>query len=52
MTSTVQPPDLLAGSPYLSYTYAYPHKTAYRTLQPAVPLRDAWAFEIIVSPTR
>ena len=45
MTSTVPLPDLLTGSPYLSYTYAYPHKTAYRTLEPAVPLRDVWASE-------
>ncbi|MGY2894411.1 STM4012 family radical SAM protein [Deinococcus sp. UYEF24] len=45
MTSTVPVPDLLTGSPYESYTYAYPHKTAYRTLEPEVPLRDAWANE-------
>ncbi len=37
--------DLLAADGYLSYAYAYPHKTAYRTLDPAVPLRDAWAAE-------
>jgi coproporphyrinogen III oxidase-like Fe-S oxidoreductase len=27
------------------YTYAYPHKTAYRTLDPPVRLADAWASE-------
>jgi hypothetical protein len=33
--------ELLAGSPYVSYSYAYPHKTAYRPIEP-VPLAD-WA---------
>lgn len=37
--------ELLASDAYLSYAYSYPHKTAYRTLDPAVPLRDAWADE-------
>ncbi len=36
---------LMAGTPYLSYSYAYPHKTAYRPLEPAVPLSDVWANE-------
>lgn len=36
---------LLEQSLYQSYTYAYPHKTAYRTLEPAVWLRDVWANE-------
>src|SRR6476659_2874063 len=36
---------LLDGSPYLGYSYAYPHKTAYRPLDPPVPLRDLWAGE-------
>ena len=44
MTSTLLP-ALLTGSPYRSYTYAYPHKTAYRTLDPAIDLREAWADE-------
>ena len=39
------PRDLLDGSPYRGYAYAYPHKTAYRPLRPAVPLADAWAEE-------
>lgn len=38
-------PQLLAAGPYQSYTYSYPHKTAYRPLTPAVPLREAWAHE-------
>ncbi|WP_425147678.1 STM4012 family radical SAM protein [Deinococcus sp.] len=37
--------SLLTDTPYRAYTYAYPHKTAYRTLTPAVPLPDAWASE-------
>ncbi len=32
-------------SPYQSYTYAYPHKTAYRSLEPAVRLKDLWKLE-------
>ncbi|MEM7246210.1 MAG: STM4012 family radical SAM protein [Acidobacteriota bacterium] len=27
------------------YAYAYPHKTAYRTLDPPVPLQEAWSEE-------
>lgn len=38
-------PDALARGPYQAYTYAYPHKTAYRPLDPPVMLRDAWAGE-------
>jgi oxygen-independent coproporphyrinogen-3 oxidase len=33
------------GSPYQSYLYGYPHKTAYRALAPPVPLQQAWAQE-------
>ncbi|EST30505.1 hypothetical protein N566_21110 [Streptomycetaceae bacterium MP113-05] len=32
-------------SPYQSYVYAYPHKTAYRPLAPGPALRDLWAGE-------
>lgn len=32
-------------SPYQGYVYAYPHKTAYRPLDPAPALRDVWAGE-------
>jgi oxygen-independent coproporphyrinogen III oxidase len=35
----------LDGSPYQGYLYAYPHKTAYRKLQPRPLLRDVWAGE-------
>jgi oxygen-independent coproporphyrinogen III oxidase len=30
---------------YQGYAYAYPHKTAYRTLVPPVPLETLWASE-------
>jgi oxygen-independent coproporphyrinogen-3 oxidase len=30
---------------YQSYVYAYPHKTAYRPITPAVPLASLWAGE-------
>ncbi|WP_084463778.1 STM4012 family radical SAM protein [Microtetraspora fusca] len=32
-------------SPYQGYVYAYPHKTAYRELDPRPLLRDVWAGE-------
>jgi coproporphyrinogen III oxidase-like Fe-S oxidoreductase len=35
----------LDGSPYQSYLYAYPHKTAYRRIEPAIPLGPLWAGE-------
>ncbi len=35
----------LTGSPYQGYAYAYPHKTAYRPLEPPLPLHDLWAAE-------
>ncbi|MFI0423416.1 STM4012 family radical SAM protein [Spongiactinospora sp. 9N601] len=31
--------------PYEAYVYAYPHKTAYRELDPRPPLADVWAAE-------
>lgn len=37
--------NLLETSPYSSYSYAYPHKTAYRPLNPPVSLRELWAQE-------
>jgi oxygen-independent coproporphyrinogen-3 oxidase len=37
--------SLLDGSPYQSYLYAYPHKTAYRRIEPAIPLGPLWAGE-------
>jgi oxygen-independent coproporphyrinogen-3 oxidase len=33
------------ATPYVAYAYAYPHKTAYRPLDPAVPLAGLWAGE-------
>ncbi len=33
------------GSRYQAYSYAYPHKTSYRRLDPAVPLPPLWAGE-------
>lgn len=37
--------DLLHGPAFQGYAYAYPHKTAYRRLEPAVGLSEAWAGE-------
>jgi oxygen-independent coproporphyrinogen-3 oxidase len=37
--------QLLQGTPYVSYTYAYPHKTAYRHFPEKVPLADLWLHE-------
>jgi oxygen-independent coproporphyrinogen-3 oxidase len=37
--------ELLQGSPYQDYLYAYPHKTAYRRLDPPRPLERAWEGE-------
>jgi len=37
--------ELLQGSPYQDYLYAYPHKTAYRRLDPPWPLVRAWEGE-------
>ncbi|MFG2088291.1 MULTISPECIES: STM4012 family radical SAM protein [unclassified Spirillospora] len=34
-------------TPYQGYVYAYPHKTAYRPLDPPPLLRDVWAGEAI-----
>lgn len=37
--------DLLRLPPYQAYSYSYPHKTAYRPLQPARALSQLWAGE-------
>jgi oxygen-independent coproporphyrinogen-3 oxidase len=37
--------SLDAGTRYESYVYAYPHKTAYRRIEPALPLGPLWAGE-------
>ncbi|MDQ3367652.1 MAG: STM4012 family radical SAM protein [Myxococcota bacterium] len=36
---------MLDGSRYQAYVYAYPHKTAYRPIEPALPLGPLWAHE-------
>ncbi len=44
-TTDPTPGEVLAGSPYQSYVYAYPHKTAYRRLDEPEALADLWADE-------
>lgn len=36
---------LASGGAFQGYAYAYPHKTAYRRLEPPRPLRQVWAQE-------
>ena len=36
---------MIGPSPYESYVYAYPHKTAYRPLRPRQALADVWREE-------
>lgn len=42
---TAPSPDVLDGSPYQSYVYAYPHKTAYRPLADRPALAELWSGE-------
>ncbi|GIJ43193.1 coproporphyrinogen III oxidase [Virgisporangium aliadipatigenens] len=37
--------NILDGTPYAGYLYAYPHKSAYRPLVPRPALRDVWRDE-------
>jgi oxygen-independent coproporphyrinogen-3 oxidase len=37
--------QLTGGTPYVSYTYSYPHKTAYRPLAPRRALKEVWSAE-------
>ncbi len=37
--------ELLEGSPYEAYVYSYPHKTAYRPIEPPVALHELWERE-------
>lgn len=37
--------DVFSGSPYVGYSYAYPHKTAYRQFAEALPLSRVWRDE-------
>jgi len=39
----------LGEDPYQGYAYGYPHKTAYRPLAPAVPLKQFWEKEDLKS---
>src|SRR6476469_23275 len=34
---------LMQESPYQAYVYSYPHKTAYRPIEPPISLSDLWA---------
>lgn len=51
--STVQPKtrnfpslaDMLRGTPFVSYSYGYPHKTAYRPFERPLSIRDLWQNE-------
>ncbi|UIX28667.1 STM4012 family radical SAM protein [Streptomyces sp. GQFP] len=45
MTVTAMDTTVRSPRPYQSYTYAYPHKTAYRPLSPEPGLADLWAGE-------
>lgn len=37
--------QVLSGGLFQGYAYGYPHKMAYRPLNPAVPLHEAWQAE-------
>lgn len=37
--------QMLQQTPYAGYSYAYPHKTAYRRLAAPLPLHEVWAGE-------
>ncbi|MEW6491965.1 MAG: STM4012 family radical SAM protein [Cyanobacteriota bacterium] len=37
--------EMLQASPYQAYVYSYPHKTAYRSLEPSIPLETLWCEE-------
>ncbi|MBX7220866.1 MAG: STM4012 family radical SAM protein [Blastocatellia bacterium] len=41
----MQPRPVLEQTPYEAYSYSYPHKTAYRPLEPPVSLQEVWATE-------
>lgn len=49
MTGLTETHPALRGGPYQGYVYAYPHKTAYRRLDPPRPLREVWAAEPVSS---
>lgn len=35
--------EMLQASPYQAYVYSYPHKTAYRPIDPPIPLETLWS---------
>ena len=37
--------QLMSKTPYINYLYSYPHKTSYRTIDPAVSLQEQWQNE-------
>ncbi len=41
----LQTSTLNTATPFVSYAYAYPHKSAYRRLAPPIPLDQLWAAE-------
>jgi oxygen-independent coproporphyrinogen-3 oxidase len=41
----MSPESLFGPDPYAGYAYAYPHKTAYRALDPAPTLDEVWTDE-------
>ncbi|HSH03675.1 MAG TPA: STM4012 family radical SAM protein [Anaerolineae bacterium] len=45
MTIPLNIQQMMANGRYQAYTYAYPHKTAYRPLTPPQPLAPLWAQE-------
>lgn len=45
MTRAPELDDPSRGSPYQAYLYSYPHKTAYRAIEPALPLSRLWSEE-------
>lgn len=45
MTTTPTSTELRAAPPFQAYSYAYPHKTAYRPLPRPVALQDVWRDE-------
>lgn len=42
MTHSSKLSELLTASPYQTYVYSYPHKTAYRPLNPPRKLSEVW----------
>ena len=45
MQGAPRPPDPAGGSPYQGYAYSYPHKTAYRPIEPPSRSATLWAEE-------